>query len=105
MNEQKIINLLGLAQRAGKLVSGDFAVQKAIQTGQVKLLLIAADAAEKTKQHYLALAKEQQLSLYLLLTRETLGHCIGKDFRAIVAVLDDGFSQAIGKWFANDEDC
>jgi ribosomal protein L7Ae-like RNA K-turn-binding protein len=105
MNEQKIINLLGLAQRAGKLVSGDFAVQKAVQAGQVKLLLIAADAAEKTRQHYLALAKEQQLSFYLLLTRETLGHCIGKDFRAVVAVLDDGFSRAIGKWLTDSKDC
>ena len=28
MNEDKILNLLGLAQRAGKVISGDFIVEK-----------------------------------------------------------------------------
>ena len=38
----KILNLIGLAQKAGKVVSGDYGVTKAIKTGKAKLLLINA---------------------------------------------------------------
>ena len=41
MNEQKIINLLSMAQRAGKVVSGDFAVNKAVKERKAKMLLVA----------------------------------------------------------------
>ena len=34
MNEDKILNLLGLAQRAGKVITGDFIVEKAMVTVQ-----------------------------------------------------------------------
>ena len=40
----KVMNLLGLAQRAGKVVSGDFIVEKALKSKSVKLLLLATDA-------------------------------------------------------------
>ena len=36
MNEDKILNLLGLAQRAGKVISGDFIVEKAIKRKELK---------------------------------------------------------------------
>ena len=42
--DKKIINLLSMAQKAGKLVSGEFAVEKYIQAHKTKLLLIAAYA-------------------------------------------------------------
>ncbi len=42
---QKILNLLGLAQRAGRLVSGEDLVVEAIQKGQAKLVFLAEDAA------------------------------------------------------------
>jgi len=37
LNKQKISNLLGLAQRAGKLISGEELVIKAIQEEKAKL--------------------------------------------------------------------
>ena len=45
MNEDKILNLLGLAQRAGKVISGDFIVEKAIKRKEPKLVLLASDCA------------------------------------------------------------
>ena len=43
MNEDKILNLLGLAQRAGQVISGDFIVEKAIKRKEPKLVLLAGD--------------------------------------------------------------
>ena len=41
MDLQKIEGLLGMAQRAGKIVSGEFAVQKAIASGKAAALIVA----------------------------------------------------------------
>ena len=40
---------LGLAQKAGKIVSGDFAVKSALKSGTVKLLVVAMDTAPNSK--------------------------------------------------------
>ena len=45
MNKQKITNLLGLAQRAGKIISGEEMVVKAIQRPESKAGILAHDAA------------------------------------------------------------
>ena len=99
MNENKIYNLLSMAQRANKVVSGDFAVVKAVQERKAKLVLTANDAAEETKNKYQHLADEAGVKLYYLFDREELGHCIGKEFRAVAAVIDKGFADALVKLF------
>lgn len=97
MNEQKIMNLLSMAQRANKIASGDFAVNKAVESGKVFLMLVAEDAAEETKKKYQSMADYRHLKLYYLFDREELGHCIGKEYRAVAAVLDKGFADALVK--------
>ncbi|MGM9539191.1 L7Ae/L30e/S12e/Gadd45 family ribosomal protein [Anaerovibrio sp.] len=104
MNEQKILNLLGMAQRAGRVASGDFAVTKAVQGRKARLLLVAADASEDTRKRYRQMAADASIELFYLGDRELLGHCIGKDFRAAVAVLDAGFANAIAKHCRSDSD-
>ena len=44
IDEKRILFALGLAQKAGKLASGDFAVKSALKGRKVKLLLLAHDA-------------------------------------------------------------
>ena len=44
----KIYSYLGLARRAGYVVSGEQAVQGGVKRGQVALVLIAADASANT---------------------------------------------------------
>ena len=45
MNKQKVSNLLGLAQRAGKIISGEELVIKSVQEGKTCLVFLADDAA------------------------------------------------------------
>jgi len=58
LNKQKISNLLGLAQRAGRIISGEELVVKAIQDGKAKLVFLAHDAGPnltkkiQDKSHY-----------------------------------------------------
>lgn len=96
-NDQKIMNLLSMAQRANKLLSGEFAVEKSVPTGKTKLLLVASDASEASKKQYSDMAHAYNVPLYFVLTKDDLGQCIGKAYRAVAAVTDRGFSKALIK--------
>ena len=48
----KVYSYLGLAKRAGQVVSGEQAVMGGIQRGKVLLILIATDASENTRRKF-----------------------------------------------------
>lgn len=97
MTDGKIISLLGLAQKAGKLASGELAAEKAVRSGKAKLILIAADSSENTKKGYRDMAAFYQVPFCEQLTKEQLGAAIGKVQRAAVVIVDQGFSTAVMK--------
>ena len=51
MKQDKALAMIGLAQKAGKIVSGEFATEKAVKTGKAALVIVAGDASENTKKH------------------------------------------------------
>ena len=50
MKRNKVLSLLGLATRAGKIKSGSFLTEQAVKAGKAYLVLIAGDASENTKK-------------------------------------------------------
>ena len=52
MVPNKIFSLLGLATRAGRLVSGEFMTEKAVKEGRAQLVLLGADASANTKKNF-----------------------------------------------------
>ncbi|HWR07314.1 L7Ae/L30e/S12e/Gadd45 family ribosomal protein [Sporomusa sp.] len=97
MNEQKLMSLLGLAQKAGKVVSGDFAVQGALKSGKARLLIIAKDASNSTKKEYQYQAEFRNIAVYCALSKDQLGNSIGKALRAAVVITDEGFVKLVVK--------
>lgn len=97
--EQKAKGIIGMAQRAGLLVSGSFAVTQALKEKKVSCIIITEDAERKTKEMYRKLADMQQLPCILLFKKDTLGKCIGKEYRSVAALLDDGFSKKMQNLF------
>ena len=93
MNEDKVLNLLGLAQRAGKLSSGDFIVEKAMKKKTPKLVLLAGDCAANNEKKYIQLAELHHIPLRKVGSKETLG----KEVRVVGAVEADGFAKALLK--------
>ncbi|MDC0804698.1 ribosomal L7Ae/L30e/S12e/Gadd45 family protein, partial [Clostridium paraputrificum] len=49
-NKEKVLSFLGLATRAGKIVSGDDSTLLDLKKGKVNLILIAEDASNNTKK-------------------------------------------------------
>lgn len=105
MEDRKIEGLLGMAQRAGKTASGEFAIQKAIASGKVKALLVAEDASGRAKETMMKEAAAKGIPVYTLLTKEALGQCLGKEYRAAAAILDEGFAEALEKKIRSTAGC
>ena len=97
MAEKEVAGVLGLAQKAGKLSSGDLGVKDALSGGKAKLLIIAADASPNTAKELKFLAEKASVPVIFCMQRSELGLCIGKAPRAAVAVLDKGFAGLIMK--------
>ena len=95
--EQNLIFALGLAQKAGKTASGDFAVRGAIKKGKVKLLLLATDAAVNSKIELVYMCQDHHVKLIEVLDRQRLGLAIGKAQRTAVAIIDNNFVKMIMK--------
>ena len=97
MQQNRTLSLLGLAKRAGKVVSGEFSVEKAVKSGTACLVLIAEDASANTKKNFTDMCTYYKVPIAFAGTKETLGHAIGCEFRASAAVTDAGMAENIRK--------
>lgn len=95
MKQDKALSMIGLAQRAGKIASGEFSTEKAVKSKKAVLVVVAADSSDNTKKMFSNMCAYYQVPLYIYSNKELLGHAIGKQFRASLAVLDEGLGNAI----------
>jgi ribosomal protein L7Ae-like RNA K-turn-binding protein len=97
LSRSKELAFLGLAAKAGRIVSGEFATEKGVKAGQVFLVLTAQDASENTKKKFKDMCTYYKVPLYNVGTKEELGGAIGKDYRASLGVTDENFALAMIK--------
>ena len=97
MNNKKILSLVGLATKAGKVVSGEFSVEKSVKTGKGFIVLVADDASDNTKKKFRNMCEFYEVPVYFFSDKEELGRACGKEFRACIAVQDENFVKALLK--------
>jgi len=93
--DKKIIQILSLCQRAGKLVSGETGCIKAVRDSSAELIILAEDASENTKKRFSDSAGFYNKKLIVIGDKLELGRAIGKDERAVLCVIDSGFAKKI----------
>lgn len=94
---KKIFSLIGLATRAGKTVSGEFSTEKAVKAFKAEIVIVAEDASDNTKKLFTDKCNFYEVPCYVFGTKEQLGHAMGKELRASLAVTDYGFAQQLCK--------
>lgn len=87
------MSLLGLANRARKIISGEELTVKQIQGGKARLILLSADASENTTKKITDKCNSYQVPYKIVENRHLLGQAIGKEARVVVAILDEGFAK------------
>lgn len=91
----KVYSYLGLARRAGKVVSGEQAVVGGVKRGQVRLLLISEDASSNTYRKFSALAQNHNVRCLVYGEKDLYGQALGQSPRSVLGVLDRNFADVI----------
>lgn len=100
MMPDKVLSMLGLAAKAGRLVSGEYQTERAVKSGQAQLVFVADDASKNTKKLFRNMCEFYKTELVFYGSRESLGVSIGKEYRASVAITDKGLAEAVRKKLA-----
>ena len=91
----KVLSMLGMAMRAGKVASGEFSVEKSVKTGKSRLVIVSEEASDNTKKMFTNMCTYYNVPIYFYSSKEVLGHAIRKNGRASVSVQDKGFADTI----------
>ena len=97
LKSSKALSLVSLATKAGKTASGEFCTEKEVKTGMAELVIVAEDASANTKKKFKNMCDFYEVPIYFYGDKDTLGHAMGKEFRATLAVTDAGFAKGIKK--------
>ncbi|OBZ16919.1 MULTISPECIES: ribosomal L7Ae/L30e/S12e/Gadd45 family protein [Bacillales] len=102
MKQNKSLSQLGMAMRAGKLITGDEIVLKAVRNKKVHLVILAGDASENTKKKFRDKCNTYGIQLAEAFDREQLGKAIGKPERVVLAVTDAQFGKMIASHLSHN---
>ena len=87
--------MLGIAAKSGNVVSGEFSTEKAVKSGNAYLVIVSEEASENTRKMFTNMTNFYEVPLRVFGTKEELGRCIGKQFRASLAITDENLAEAV----------
>lgn len=102
MNNDKLLGLLGLATKAGKIASGTESVIENIKFNKAKLVIIAIDASEKTRKNFEFLCNKYNIKIIVYGTIEILSKTIGSKNKAILCIKDRNFANEMVKIYGGE---
>ena len=94
-DNKKIFSLLGLAARGRRVVSGEFMTERAVKNGSAHLVLVSEEASDNTRKMFANMCSFDEGPCFLFGSKEQLGHSMGKEMRASLAVTDEGFAKSV----------
>ena len=94
---KRVLGMLGLAMKAGKVVIGTEQVIAFIQKRRIKLVLLSSGSSDGTKKKIRSKCEYYQVPLAELpIQTDELGDLLGKTYTpAVVGITDENFSRAI----------
>lgn len=95
VTEKSILSFLGLAERAGKVISGAQAVEDSVIRGKAFLVIVACDSSDSTISKMTGISESYKVRMIRFSTKYNIGHHIGKPDRAVAAIDDKGFADRL----------
>lgn len=99
VDKEKLLALLGLARRAGKLAVGFSAVEKIVQRGEKPMVVVVSDVGA-SQLHKISRWEPLRGIVTGALTGSELAQAMGREKLSVVGVSDAGFSKGIQKLVA-----
>jgi ribosomal protein L7Ae-like RNA K-turn-binding protein len=103
MKKKKIESYLGLARRAGKIVSGYQTCLHTISRGSIRLIIAASDISEKTRDRFEGLCSRYGADFEVYGTVDELSEMTGFTGRGIYGITDRNFAEVMIKEIQNEK--
>ena len=97
MNKSKVLNLLGLAKRAKKIIIGSDSIEKALQSKTAVMVFVGKDSSQNTIDKFNKKCFYYNVPLDLSFDSVEIGRAIGKPNAKTIALCDQGFKESIVK--------
>lgn len=95
MSQSKLLSLLGIARKAGRLSLGNDPAVEAMRSGKTYLVLVASDLSQRTLRGIRFAAEEEMIDVLTInKTMDEISVAVGKR-TGIIAVNDVGFAKKI----------
>lgn len=99
----KLLQMMGLARRASLLQAGEEVAADAIAGHKARLVLLAADASERTVKKVRQQAGDRVPVLITRAEKAAMGAALGKGSCAVAAVTDGGFAAKMAELAAGEQ--
>ena len=91
--EDKVLGLIGLATRAGKVITGIELCEKAAKSRRAHLVILTKETSTSTCDIFANL----KIPIIYVESKEMLGRFTGKEYRSVAVITDKGLAQAVLK--------
>ena len=103
MQRRKLISLISLSMRAGKIVSGEDSCVKALQSGRARVVFVASDASDNTRKKFADKSSYYGVPCYSYFSKADIESSIGKPNRATIICTCDSFAARMQELLSNLE--
>lgn len=100
--KNRVLGMLGISAKAGKVVCGNDATIEDIERHKVKLVIVAEDASEKTKKNMKYVCEKNKVPILEFGNIDEISRTIGKTNKAIIGIKSKSLSEAIEKLIKNN---
>jgi ribosomal protein L7Ae-like RNA K-turn-binding protein len=97
---RRLLELLGLAARAGAIITGIDSVRRAAREDKVFRVILADDAAPGQQGKLTPLLDARKVPFHSQFTRFELGAALGRDSVSAVGITDRSFAKRTGELVA-----
>ncbi len=101
--DNRILGLIGIATKAGKVIAGSEAVEEAIINKKAKLVIVTKDASARTKDHIKRYCEQNKIMFSIFGVNEEMSKAIGKANKAVICIKDKNLGEEIYKIICGGE--
>ena len=95
--KNRVLGMLGISAKAGKIVCGTDATIEDIERHKVKLVIVAENASDKTKKNMKYVCDKNKVPILEFGDIDEISKTIGKTNKAIIGIKSKSLSGAIEK--------
>ena len=94
---KRVLGMLGISAKAGKIVCGTDATIDDIERHKVSLVIVAENASEKTKKNMKYICDKNRVKILEFGNIDEISGTIGKNNKAIIGIKSKSLSEEIEK--------